>query len=107
MPTVNIYSKGNNKIQDILPDLKKYLAEKLTCGDMKLVPEEVSIRFINIDGGEMIANIEVEINAHAFTERVKNQDKICVDVMNFLKEKVPTLGEVRVWLQLSELGHSW
>ena len=109
MPTVNIYSKNNKgeSIQTLISDLKKYLAEKLTCGEIQLKPEEISIRFINVAGGEMIGDIEVEIKAHSFPERVKKEDEISKEIMNYLKDKIPALGEVKVWLQLSELGHSW
>ncbi len=55
----------------------------------------------------MIGDIELEISAHAFEERVKKQDEICLEVMNYLKNKKPSLGNVKVWLKLSELGHSW
>lgn len=110
MPTVNIYflERTNTKdLQSLISDLKTFLAEKLTCGDIKLTPEEISVRFIYISGGKMIGNVELEITAHAFPERVKKQDKICLDVMNYIKEKVPSVGDVKVWLKLCELGHSW
>lgn len=110
MPTVNIYSLKEASIeglQTLTLNLKIFLAEKLTCGDIKLTPEEISIRFINVSGGEMIGDVELEITAHAFPERVKKQDEICLDVMNYIKEKLPSAGDIKVWLKLCELGHSW
>ncbi len=110
MPTVNVYSLKQTNIKDlqgIIPNLKTFLAEKLTCGDIKLTPEEITIRFIDVNGGEMIGDVELEITAHAFQERIDKQDKICLDVMNYIKEKVPSVGDVKVWLKLCELGHSW
>ncbi len=108
MPTVNVFIQKTdelNKIQSVVPELKTYLAETLTCGDIKLSPEEISVRILNIAGGEMIGNIELEIKVHAFPERVQKQDQICLDVMHWMKEK--TALDTKVWLQLSELGHSW
>lgn len=55
----------------------------------------------------MIGDTEIEISAASFPERVENQDEICVAVASFVKSKAPYLGEVQVWLKLSELGHSW
>ena len=108
MPTANFYLKDRNQeLERLTPDLKKFLAEKLTCSDIKLTAKEISVRFIKIADGQMIGEVELEISAHAFPERIKKQDKICLEVMNYLKRKIPTLGDVRVWLKLSELGHSW
>lgn len=110
MPTVNIYYKNRRQESKLLPlakGLKTFVAKELTCGDIKLKPEEVSIRFNVIRGNGMIGDIEVEIKAHAFKERVKKQDRICLDVMNYLQGKIPSGGSIKVWLVLSELGHSW
>ena len=110
MPTVNVFYQESSEIgalEKLIPKLKEYLADKLTCGDIKLTPEEISIRLIRINGGEMIGDVELEITAHAFSERVKRQDEICLEVADYLKEKLPSLGEIKVWLKLSELGHSW
>jgi len=107
MPLVNVYfaKEIEQKIQDVLPALKQFIASELTCGDIQLTPEEISIRLLNHAGNNMIASVEFEISAHAFAERVKKQDEICIRVMNYIKEQ--TGIENRVWLKLSELGHSW
>ena len=116
MPTVNIYCKNISGNEDVgrqlsvasLSDkLKSFIAEKLSCNDIKLKPEEISIRLINVseDGG-MIGDVELEIKAAAFKERVEKQDKICLDIAEYIKSK-GQFGEVKVWLVLSELGHSW
>lgn len=110
MPTVNVFYRVSSKIEALerlIFELKEYLADKLTCADIKLTPKEISIRLIQVSGGDMIGDVELEITAHAFPERVKRQDEICLEVANYLKEKLPSLGEVKVWLKLSELGHSW
>lgn len=110
MPTVNVFYRESNKIEGlekIISELKVYLADMLTCGDIKLTPKEISIRLIQVNGGEMIGDVELEITAHAFPERVKKQDEICLEVASYLKEKLPSLGGIKVWLKLSELGHSW
>lgn len=94
-------------MQLLVDGLKDCIAQELTCGDIKLKPSEISIRLIKINGGEMIGAVEVEIVAHFFTERIKNQDEICLKIMDYIHKENPSLGEVKVWLQLSELGHSW
>lgn len=109
MPTVNIFNEKVNQkeLKNLSLDFKPFVANKLTCGDIKLSPEEVSIRVIYIEGGSMIGKVEIEIKAHAFKERVEKQDTICNEIRNYIMKKYKTLGDVRVWLILSELGHSW
>jgi hypothetical protein len=110
MPTVNVYFQ---KLEDFSTlntrnsQFKGYFAEALTCGDIKLSPEEVSIRYIEARGNGMIGNVELEIKAHAFPERVAKQDDICRDARDYIEKEVPSIAPVKVWLQLSELGHSW
>ncbi|HEX7542574.1 MAG TPA: hypothetical protein VF385_00625 [Patescibacteria group bacterium] len=109
MPTVNIFCKkeDNNQLSNLLIDLKIFLAKKLTCGDIKLSPKEISIRIINIEGNNMIGKVELEIKAHAFKERIEKQDEICNDIRKYIMNKNKSSNDVRVWLILSELGHSW
>lgn len=110
MPTANIfYTKEREKknLQELALKLRPYLAEKLTCGEIKLKEDEISVRLINVDGTGMIGRIEIEITAFAFPERVKKQDKICLEIRDYIQKMYPTLGEVKVWLILAELGHSW
>ena len=94
------------RLQKRTADLRQHVAEKLTCGDIILSPSEVSIRFLDVACGEMIANVEMEIAAHAFPERTKKQDEICLDIMKYVQEKTG-IQDIKVWLKLSELGHSW
>ena len=110
MPTVNIYHKERKpllKLQPFSPKLKAYLSEKLSCGDIKLTPSEISVRFIYAGGSSMIGDLELEITAHAFPERVAKQDQICLDTIKYIMKEVPFAGNVKVWLKLCELGHSW
>ena len=53
-----------------------------------------------------VERIELEITAHAFEERIDKQDEICLNVRRFVKAKLD-IKEVRVWLLLPQLGHSW
>lgn len=108
MPTVNIYHQNlpdTAPLAGKLAALRQYLAGVLTCGDITLGPSEISIRLVRSHGGEMIAPVELEISAHAFPERVEKQDQICLDVMSWIRQE--TGLETKVWLKLSELGHSW
>ncbi|OGJ16804.1 MAG: hypothetical protein A2632_02050 [Candidatus Pacebacteria bacterium RIFCSPHIGHO2_01_FULL_46_16] len=110
MPTVNIYAtdqKVFGNLQVFIPKLKQYLADKLTCSEIKLTAKEITMRFVLVAGGEMLGNVEMEITAHAFPERVQKEDKICLEIMRFVQENNPSIGDVKVWLKLCELGHSW
>jgi hypothetical protein len=112
MPTANIYC-SDKQLQDSLiavaPALRKLLAEELTCGARALAPNEISIRVLSVagNGKEMIAPIEIEIMAHAYQERIVRVDKICLIVRDFVRKEISSAPDVRVWLVLAELGHSW
>lgn len=95
------------KLSALGSDLRKFIAAQLTCGDIALTPDEISIRFIETIGDFMIGGVEVDIHAHAFQERIEKQDEICLSVMDYIQKKEPSVGAVKVWLILSELGHSW
>jgi hypothetical protein len=104
MPSVNIYTKKEcvSLLNSVLPDLRKYIANVLSCGDRSLAPAEVSLRVIVPEASLQIAEIEVEMRAFSYSTRVMNQDTIC----RHLKTICPNIGSTYVWLQLSELGHS-
>ncbi|MFH1694715.1 MAG: hypothetical protein ABH880_03105 [Patescibacteria group bacterium] len=106
MPTINVYSEDKLSEKKIADKLRPFAADKLSCGDITLKPEEVSVRFIK-SSGLMIGNVELEIAVHSFEERVKRQDKLANEFRDFLMSEFPELGDVRVWLKLSELGHSF
>ena len=108
MPTVNIYYRNEDDyalLLQVTQELKAYLADKLSCNDIKLKKDEVSIRFIAAGGEGMLGGVELEINANEFSERVERQDIICHDTKQFVEHRIPSVGEVRVWLKLCKLGH--
>jgi hypothetical protein len=111
MPIVNTYYSSEKQKQlclKFLDELKSYVADLLTYGDIGLKSNEISIRLIETSREGMIADgVELEIFAHAFEDRVKRQDNICLQVREYMMKIAPELGDVRVWLVLSELGHSW
>lgn len=109
MPTLNVFYQDNQyvgKFRDATKQLKDYVAEQLTCGDIKLNSNEVSVRLLQSAGSGMLAPVELEITAAAFKERVEKQDEICLNIQKFMTEKLQ-IPDVKVWLILSELGHSW
>ncbi|MGD0728737.1 MAG: hypothetical protein ABR981_01540 [Candidatus Micrarchaeaceae archaeon] len=108
MPTVNIYYKTKRDgatLKPVIPKLKTYLAKKLTCGEIKLRQDEISVRPIKVEGNGMLGRVEVDIVAHEFAERVKNQDKICFDTKQWLEKEARPIDNFRVWLNLGQLGH--
>jgi hypothetical protein len=108
MPTVNIYAQGNQEsLKSLTPDIKKLVADKLSCRDIALSPTEVSVRLLEATGDGMLGAVEVDIFAHAFSERVERQDQICLEVAEYLSSATVAPGDIRVWLMLGELGHSW
>lgn len=108
MPTVNIYygdEDYSQKLKSITPELKILVAKELSGKSINLSIDEVSVRLIRVEGDGMLTEVELEIHAAAFEERVKRQDEICLIIQKFLQEALDT--NVNVWLILSELGHSW
>lgn len=110
MPIVNIYytdDKHKDMVLSHIDELKNLVAEQLTCGDKKLDANEITIRLISTPIEGMIAEMEIEIFAHAFKDRVERQDEICRSITSRILHSLPELKDVRIWLALSELGHSW
>ncbi len=106
MPTINVYAKDRLKEKEIVLKLRPFAAERLSCGEIRLTEKEISIRFIKVSG-QMIGEVELEVSVHAFKERVEREDEIANELRDFLMKEFPELGDVRVWLKLSELGHSF
>jgi hypothetical protein len=108
MPSVNIYTSGERvqSLENILSDLREFTAEKLSCKDRKLSPNEISLRVIVPETGLTVADTELEIKAYSYPERIKKQDKICLSIRKYMQKYCPQAGSVCVWLQLSELGYS-
>lgn len=109
MPIMNIYVKDVEfvpGIQNIMDGIKDYSAQKLSSGETNLSSEEITIRVINVLSHGMIGDIEVEVIAHAMPERLKNQDAICLDIRKYIMDNIE-VNDVRVWILLPELGHSW
>ncbi|MBC7996693.1 MAG: hypothetical protein IAF58_02050 [Leptolyngbya sp.] len=110
MPTVNIYVSEEGKHEDLvslLPDLRLKVAQQLTSVERHLKEDEISIRVIRTFAGTMIAPLEIEINAHAYPDRITRSDEICLRIQEFVLERVKSILDVSVWLSLSELGHSF
>ena len=109
MPMINVFYADElypQQLGSITAALKDFAAKSLTCHDIALRPDEISVRLLQATGDGMLAEIEVEVTAHAFRERIERQDEICLEIREFLKSKL-TAPDVRVWLLLPELGHSW
>jgi len=111
MPTVKIYADEAVSIDPLLvlvPKIKEQLAEELSVTEKNLASNEVSVRIITSKGAGMIAPVEVEITAHNFEERALRADTICLALRELIKNGMPsTVKDVRVWIILVELGHSW
>lgn len=108
MPSVNIYTskKSLSELKLILPKLKKFIAEKLSCEDRNIESNEISIRIIIPSYPSQIAETEIIITAYSYPQRIQNQDTICLEIKKFLASNAPSIKSVYIWLQLSELGHS-
>ncbi len=108
MPSVNIYTSRArvSSLESLLPDLREFTAQELTCGDRALVSDEISLRVFVPEVALQKADTEMEIKAYQFPDRITKQDDICLSIQNYVQNKCPGAGSVYVWLILSELGHS-
>jgi hypothetical protein len=109
MPTVNAYFHDDingHRLDILVPKLRQVIAEKLSGQSRTLTPQEVSLRLIEVRGEGMIAPLELEILAHRYEERVGKADAICRELRHMLLDHLP-ISDARVWLTLTELGHSW
>lgn len=107
MPTVNVYYRGRKDFQTlstVVPKLQTYLADRLSCSNIHLRQDAVSVRLLPVRGRGMLGTVELDITAHEFPDRVAKQDQICRETKTWL-EKEAKLRNVRVWLRLSQLGH--
>ena len=111
MPTVAIYYRNNtdeSAIKDLIASIKSFIAERISCSDILVTPDAVSVRMVYVEHGDgMLADIELDITAANFPERIKKQDQICLDVQAYVKQRVAGTTSVNVWLKLHELGHSF
>ena len=108
MPTVNIYYKNDadsSSLCMLADKLKAYLASELTCSNITLDKHEISIRLVKVGQEGPLGEIELDITAHAFAERIERQDAICRNTKRYLEKAAPSLGNIRVWLHLCQLGH--
>ena len=51
----------------------------------------------------MISEMECDISAYSYPERIQKQDEICNEVKEWIKKNLPETQNVSVWLSLSEL----
>jgi len=108
MPFITIHTTNKEQTAALTPvinNMRHIIAKVLSCGDRALALDEVSIRILESAYAESIAQIEVLVTAFSYTERINNQDHICLEIKNYLQQNFPEYSFF-VWLQLSELGHS-
>ncbi len=109
MPTINIFYHHNNDhthLTKLVGGLKATAAKQLSYADINLAPDEISVRIIKVDAVGMLADVELEMTAHAYDVRVARQDEICLMIREYIGAHLEA-KEVRVWLLLTQLGHSW
>ncbi len=110
MPVVNTYYREPRffpALSEASPAIQECIAEQLSCGDRTLQPSEVSVRLLDALGRNMLADVEIDMFAAPYKERVERQDEICRNVRKLVLSLVPDLQDTQVWLMLQELGHSW
>ncbi len=82
------------------------MAESLCVSDIQLDSSHVSVRLIECRG-KTIGDIELEIIAHAFLQRIENKDQRAIDIRKKVEELLLHTKQVRVWLLLCEMGYGY
>src|SRR5688572_3249021 len=111
MPTANVYSASSVLFErfdaKVVMKLRTFLAERLSCGEISLSPEEVSVRLIAVHPkSEIMGDVEMDVHAHEFPDRIERQDELCLEFAAYIQEDLGVADDPRVWLVLSQLGHS-
>jgi len=78
MPAVNLYFNDEKyvvQLEKITPKLKQFIADQLTCKDISLGRDEVSIRMLQAGRKGMLAKVELDIFAAPYKERIDKQDR--------------------------------
>ena len=108
MPAINIYSHDRIFDTAFVDWLKRLTIKLLSCDNLTLQVGHISVRPISVsETTYMIAPIECDIFAASFDDRIKRQDEICNGIRLYFLENISWIEDVRVWLSLSELWHSF
>lgn len=104
MPIVNIYSPTEiiEQLRGDVDRLRNLTAAVLNVEEWPIDYTHISLRLIVVSG-ILIGDVEVEIIAHSFDDRVNRKDEICSSVRSELEDMWRL--EVRVWLHLVEMGY--
>jgi hypothetical protein len=109
MPLANIYCpdpKIKGKINGHLKDIQAAIAKALSYSESKLSPDDIRIRGIHLDfNSDNIAQIEIDIFAYDFKERVEREDEIAKEIEAEIK-KIVCYPDVKVFPIFCKIGHS-
>ena len=107
MPTMNIYASKQILLkfdEEKKNNLKKFVAEQLTCREAQLNREDISMRLVEVfSPRDMKAALECNIVAQDFSARVEKRYEISQKISDFLLEGLEGIKDVKVWLELQRL----
>lgn len=110
MPLVNVYASDSrflDQLQNLASPLAEEIVKELSVAERKLTTDDVTIRIIESKpGSKMLTPVEIEIIAKLFKERLDKADQVCNSLRKFMLSRLKAVIDLRVWLVLSELGHS-
>ncbi len=108
MPLVYILcpeSSVKGKVSGHLKDIQTAIAKALSCTESKPSPDDIRIRGIHLDFNSKIAQIEIDIFAYDFKERVEREDEIAEEIENQII-KIVGYSDVKVFPIFCKIGHS-
>ncbi len=110
MPLAYIHcseSSIKGKVCGHLEDIKAAIAKALSCSESKPSSDDIRTRgpHLDLDFNSDTAQIEIDIFAYDFKERVERQDEIAEEIEDQII-KIVGYQEVKVFPILCKIGHS-
>lgn len=82
--------------------LRQAVASELSVAEWPIDEEHISLRFYQVEG-DLIGDLELEMFAHHYPDRVERKDEVCTNLR--FKFEARWKLNVRVWLHLVEMGY--
>ncbi len=108
MPLVNIFcsdSSLHGQISGHLDKIQAVIANALSCAENTPSSDDIRIRGVHLDFNSKIAQIEIDIFAYDFEERVRRQDEIAKEIEAEII-KIVGYPKVKVFPIFCKIGHS-
>lgn len=104
MPILTVTSNAAllEEISQDAEELRSMAANELSVEEWPIDETHISLRFNSVSGA-LIGEVELELIAHQFGDRVARKDEVCSRIRSHFEKRWKR--EVRVWMHLVEMGY--